>query len=121
MCRILAIVCSALISCGSIAKASIKNPRPITKQVVDIVFGGAANHEIVHTATDANACRLILKDKSYSRTADESDYEQGSSVSLSPEQIRRVRTVLETPDSYQFEFAKGCIPVYGVRLCFQNP
>ncbi|HEV7280095.1 MAG TPA: hypothetical protein VGN57_07780 [Pirellulaceae bacterium] len=50
-----------------------------------------------------------------------SEYEtQGQPVELTADQQGRLKKILLDPRSYDFTSAKGCMPLYGVRLRFQD-
>lgn len=82
------------------------------------VFGSPEAIATVRSAETVSAQRLVPN--SFHRKLS-SEYEtQGESVALSADQAQRLKAILLDAGSYDFESAKGCMPMYGVRLRFQD-
>jgi hypothetical protein len=81
------------------------------------VFGPEAV-TTVESAETVTAERLIHNSFHRPRS---SEYEtQGQPVPLSADQRARLKKILLDPRSYDFASAKGCMPLYGVRLRFED-
>lgn len=82
------------------------------------VFGSPETMATVRSAETVTAQRLVGEVDYHEKS---SEYEaQGEPLSLSPDQAERLRNILLDAGSYRFDLAKGCMPVYGVRLRFQD-
>src|SRR5436305_3976183 len=82
--------------CGS--RPIAKKPQPVTTEVIDKVFGGLANYELVKDASVVSACRLFVKKDSLLSPSGEYEYEQGPFVACSSVQAGQFREILYNPD-----------------------
>lgn len=103
--------------CAIAAALTVALPgcEPGQNQLLD-VFGSPETIATVRSAESVTAQRLVAN--SFHREKS-SEYEtQGEPVELSADQQARLKKLLLDAGSYDFESAKGCMPMYGVRLRF---
>jgi hypothetical protein len=90
------------------------------------VFGGPENLAILKNAESATACiltPLIPREKTHSddeRISNPNLYAQGSRVSLSPAQLKKLKSILLDPTNDDPNLRKACRPLYHVRFTFDS-
>jgi hypothetical protein len=112
---------TALTTLGCLGRSTPLPVQPANGQVINQVFGGKETHEIANSATTIRACRLKMKPDSASPATGEYEYEAGPFLPLTAEQSTHFLKRLQSPNSYEFDVAKACIPIYGVRLQCEAP
>jgi hypothetical protein len=90
------------------------------------VFSTPDNLAFVTSATKVTACRIKppTPDAPYAEgvPADKqlASYVEQPWLDVSASESKRLANVLTDPKTYEFDVAKSCIPVYGVRLRFES-
>ena len=80
------------------------------------VFGSGGAREVIGKPAKVQAYRLV-DDSFYQPTV--KDYKTAAGpIDVSDELAQQTSKLLLDPDSYRFNAAKGCEPIYGVRLSF---
>ena len=106
----------SLLVAGTFSSCSLKTH----SDVEESIFGGPDARDVVETATQVVAHRIDPTDINYGRPA--ADYPQvGDPVPLDATQREAIQRLLLSPDSYGWDYAKGCLPTPGVRLVFTAP
>jgi hypothetical protein len=83
---------------------------------LDKVYGSNGAQDVIEAATEVKAYRLVSD--SYYR-GKVSDYKAvGEPRTVTPEIAKQTAELLLGPKNYSWEIAKGCEPIYGVRLEF---
>jgi hypothetical protein len=91
------------------------------KEFSRIVFGGTENLAIVENAESVTACvltpvvALAKTQAGDERITDPNKYKQGSRVTLSPAQVKELKTILLDRTLHDPDVRKACIPIYHVR------
>lgn len=85
-------------------------------QDIPRLFGGSDGVQIVRQAKTVLAWRVVGTNEFHELLY---DYEmRGKPVELSTSQAQSLRNLLLDHDSYEWDVAKGCMPIYGVRVQF---
>ena len=84
---------------------------------LNAVFGGAATIETIQNATSVNAFRLKPSSEYHAHL---SEYEMTSGPVVVPaDAASTLRSILLDTSTYEWDAAKACMPVYGVRIQFK--
>ncbi len=108
-----------ILAIGCSARLTPDRLRPVTSRVIEEVFGGSANYDIVKNSTSVTTCRMKVKPETLENN--EYSYDLRPFTLVSESQANQLRRILESPDAYEFDIAKGCIPRYGVKTRFEMP
>ena len=82
------------------------------------VFGNSAAIDSIKSADSVNAYRLPSPSEYRASLA---DYKMSAGpIDVPDDQVSKLRAVLLDKSTYGWDFAKGCIPDYGVRIQFQH-
>jgi hypothetical protein len=80
------------------------------------LFGGSDGVQVIREATSVRAYRIVGTSEFHTSL---DKYEmRGQPVELSTSQAKALRSLLLHHDSYEWDVAKECLPVYGVRVQF---
>jgi hypothetical protein len=108
-----------------VSGVAIRVARGTSHDVTTLVFGGEQNFAAFMSARDVTIERLhaipVDSEHPYPRDAlDLSCYRRESSLRLSPEQIKEVKSSLSQSSAYEWDSAKACLPDYGVLLTVRS-
>jgi hypothetical protein len=107
------------VACAIVAGLLVALPgcEPGDDRLAD-VFGSPETIATVRSAETVTAQRLVAN--SFHREKSSAYETQGQPIELSAAQQARLKKILLDAGSYDFESAKGCMPMYGVRLRFEG-
>lgn len=80
------------------------------------LFGGSDGVQLVRQATSVRAYRVVGTAE-FHKSLDKYEM-RGDPVEVSKSQAEALRNLLLDHDSYKWDVAKSCLPIYGVRVQF---
>ena len=92
--------------------------RPTQQDVIQKVFGNQQNYDAFVSSQKVTAQLLHKQDEANSTKL--KGYSSDAPISLSSEQIQKIKFLLQNPPSYLWNIGNSCIPDYGVLFTFHS-